>query len=264
MTMKSVLFLLCVAAAAPASAQSTMTPISDLDSRLRIVDYDEGAVVRLLGCVGFQTTISLADGEHVENVGIGDSTAWQVASNKRGNLVFVKAISAHAFSNMTIVTDKRSYNFELKSAPDSDCAHGRVTYELRFRYAVEQPKGTVTNPAKAVPDPNAFLPPQEKRNNAYSFSGSPDLIPMRVFDDGISTYFKWSVSAPTPAVYALNADNSESIVNYASRGDYLVVEQVAPAYVLRRGNLKSTLYNDAYKVEGLDAQSPRPRKQGAK
>ena len=241
-----------------------MTPISDSDVRLRIVDYDEGQVVRLLGCVGFQTTISLASSEHVENVGIGDSAAWQVASNKRGNLVFVKPINAHAFSNMTVITDKHSYNFELKSAPESDCARGRVTYELRFRYAADQPKGTVTNPSKPAPDPNAFLPPQEKRNNAYSFSGSPDLIPMRVFDDGISTFFKWSATASTPAVYALNADSSESIVNYASRGDYLVIEQVAPAYVLRRGNLKSTLYNDAYRVEGLDAQSPKPRKQGAK
>ena len=76
---------------------------------------------------------------------------------------------------------------------------------------------------------------------------------------GSTPYTKVGGRVPAPAVYALNSDNTESLVNYASRGDYLVVEQVAPGYVLRRGGLKSTLYNDAFKVQGLDAQSPKPR-----
>ncbi len=99
----------------------------------------------------------------------------------------------------------------------------------------------------------------EKRNAAYTFSGAADLVPIRIFDDGISTYMKWAAGVSTPAVYALNSDNTESIVNYASRGDYFVVEQVAPGFVLRRGELKTVLYNDTYAVQGLDSLSPKPR-----
>jgi len=41
-----------------------------------------------------------------------------------------------------------------------------------------------------------------------------------------------------------------------------VIEQVAKAFVLRRGKQSVTLYNDAYHVQGLDADSPKPRKGG--
>ena len=239
------------------------SPIGDLDSRLRIVEFNAGEIYRLAGCMGFQTTVTLASNEHVDTVSIGDSSAWQVTANKRGDLMFLKPTSAKAFTNLTVITDKRTYNFELRNAPEADCNKGRVAYELRFHYPPETPTGTPVAGPKTPVDPNAFLPPAEKRNTAYSYTGSADLVPLRVFDDGLSTYFRWSASAQTPAVYALNSDNSESIVNYSARGDYLVVEQVARAYVLRRGNLRAVLYNDAYKVEGLDSQSPRPRK-GAK
>jgi type IV secretion system protein VirB9 len=255
MTMKRVLFsLLPILLASPVLAQ----PVTDFDSRLRVIDYDPTAVVQMLGCAGFQTTVTLASNEQVENVSVGDSANWQVTVNKRGNLVFVKPVSPKGFTNMTVITNRRSYNFELRTASEKACRSGDVTYELRFRYAPEPSTGTPAAPTRPA-DPNAFLPAPEKRNTAYSFVGAADLIPVRVFDDGALTYFRWSPGIPAPAVYALNSDNTESLVNYASRGDYLVVEQVAPGYVLRRGSLKSTLYNDAFKVQGLDAQSPKPR-----
>lgn len=238
----------------PAVAQ----PVTDFDSRLRVIDYDPTAVVQMLGCSGFQTTVTLASNEQVENVSVGDSANWQVTVNKRGNLVFVKPVAPKGFTNMTVITNRRSYNFELRTATEKACRSGDVTYELRFRYAPEPSVGTPAAPTRPA-DPNAFLPAPEKRNTAYSFVGSPDLVPIRVFDDGALTYLRWAPSISAPAVYALNTDNTESLVNYASRGDYLVIEQVAPAYVLRRGSLKSTLYNDAFKVQGLDAQSPKQR-----
>jgi type IV secretion system protein VirB9 len=248
-------FLFIMMTALPASA---LAQTYEPDSRLRTIDYDPAAVVKLEGCQNFQTMITLASDEHVENVGVGDSAAWQVTPNKRGNLIFVKAIAPKGYTNMTVVSDKRSYNFELRTAPASDCARGQITYELRFRYPPAQKAGTPVNPASPV-DPNAFLPVPEKRNAAYTFSGSADLVPIRVFDDGVSTYMKWAAGVTAPAVYALNSDNTESIVNYASRGDYFVVEQVAQGFVLRRGELKTVLYTDTYAVQGLDSLSPKPR-----
>ncbi len=258
--MKQIALFVTFLALLPAATMAQTSPATQSDpgdSRLRAIAYQPAQVVRLEGCLNFQTMITLAPNEHVENVGLGDSSAWQVTPNKRGNLVFVKPLSAHGYSNMTVVTDKRSYNFELKTAPEADCAHGRVLYELRFSYTPDTPASTV-NPSRP-PDPNANLPVPEKRNAAYTYSGSVDLVPIRVFDDGTSTYMKWVANVTTPAIYALNSDNSESLVNYAIRGDYIVVEQIAKGFVLRRGEMKSVLYNDAYVVQGLDDQSPKPR-----
>ncbi len=246
------------AAPIQASAQG-----DDSDMRLLTLPYNPDGIVRLDGCVNFQTMIAFGPGEVVQNVGLGDSSQWQVTPNKKSDLLFVKPLVAHAFSNMSVVTNKHSYNFELHNASPSDCAKGRVVYTLRFAYPPDAPSGTVTAPSQPI-DPNAFLPLPEKRNSAYTYSGDVALVPVRAFDDGVSTYFKWPAGISTPAVYALNADNTESIVNYASRGDYFVVEQVARAFVLRRGDEKAVLYNDSYVVQGLDALSPklRDRSQG--
>ncbi|WP_157138864.1 TrbG/VirB9 family P-type conjugative transfer protein [Asticcacaulis biprosthecium] len=254
------LSLLMLFAACGASTSAFGQDEDEDDIRLTTIPYDAGAIIGLEGCINFQTMISFENGELVENVGLGDAGQWQVTPNKKGNLLFVKPIVSNAFSNMSIVTNRRSYNFELSMAPSGDCARGRVVYDLRFLYP---PTAAATSgqPAKAV-DPNAFLPIPEKRNTAYTYSGAIGLVPIRIFDDGVSTYLRWPAGADTPAVYAMNADNSESLINYATRGDYMVVEQVARGFVLRQGDQKTILYNDAYRVEGLDALSPKPRPKG--
>lgn len=242
--------LVMVLAATGALAQE------DEDIRLQTIPYDPNAIVRLDGCLNFQTMISFENGEAIENVGLGDSAQWQVTPNKKATLLFVKPLVPHAFSNMSIVTTRRSYNFELHSASDTACAKGRIVYDLRFNYP--PPPAQKAAAAAGPVDPNAFLPLPEKRNSAYTYSGDVALVPIRVFDDGVSTYLRWPAGAETPAVYALNADGSESIINYATRGDYMVVEQVARGFVLRQAAQKAIIYNDSYRVEGLDALSPKP------
>ncbi len=162
-----------------------------------------------------------------------------------------------AFSNMTVVTDKRRYGFELRGASDAACRAGNVIYEVRFVYP-PQPSAEKA-PGEQKPTPESLLPQPDERNTAYTYTGVADLVPLRVFDDGVSTYMTWAQGIAAPAVYAINSEGHESIVNYSNRGDYMVVELVATAFVFRRGEQTATVYNDAYHIQGLDAFSPRPR-----
>ncbi len=111
------------------------------DERLRVVDYDPTAITRLAGCLGFETAISLAPDEHAENIALGDATSWQVVPNQRGDLVYARPVKRPAFSNLAIITNKRTYNFELRDAPEADCKLGRMAYVLRFRYPPEAQAG---------------------------------------------------------------------------------------------------------------------------
>lgn len=230
------------------------------DARIREVGYDENRVVRLEGCIGFQTMIEFGAAESIENVGLGDASRWIVVPNKRANLLFVKPSYATSHSNMTVSTSRHRYSFELVAKPSEKCSRGMVVYDLRFRYPAAETAPPVTA-EKAVPTPAsvAQLPPPALRNSAYTYTGAREQVPRRVFDDGRSTWFRWDPGAATPAVYAVGTDKSETLVNFTSHGDYLVADQVAPAFVLRRGNAVATLYNDAYQTPALDAGSPRLR-----
>ncbi|MGH6781007.1 MAG: TrbG/VirB9 family P-type conjugative transfer protein, partial [Sphingomonadaceae bacterium] len=62
---------------------------------------------------GYHVTIEFGSDERIENVAVGDSGAWQVTANRRGDFLFVKPIQAGVTTNMTVVTDVRLYAFEL-------------------------------------------------------------------------------------------------------------------------------------------------------
>lgn len=233
-----------LAAGAAMLAALTLAPVSvqaETDPRLASRRYNANEVVRLEGKTGVQAAIAFADDEHIENVAIGDSASWQVTPNKRANMLFVKPLSANARTNMTVVTDKRSYVFDLAASPAA-----RPVYVLRFTYPAE-PK-SAAQPALALNGAEALAlakPPVDPAalNFAWGTKGKPTLLPQRVYDDGDSTFMSWPAGQPVPAILVKNEAGVEGPVNYAVRDDVIVVEGVPAMIVLRLGKAMATLEN---------------------
>ena len=74
-------------------------------------------------------------------------------------------------------------------------------------------------------------------------SGDQALRPLVIYDDGDSTFVAWSPSTELPGIFAFDSDGKEGPVNYVVRGDYLIIDGVAPRYILRRGKARTTLTN---------------------
>ncbi len=218
------------------------------DSRIRTVFYQADEVVRLRGVVGYQTTIEFGDDERIENVAIGDSLAWQVTPNKKATLLFIKPLEQRAVTNMTVITDRRRYVFQLvgqSGSPGADLA-----YVVRFLYPPEP-----VPPTAPPPPPPA---PPEMKNRAYSYTGSRASLPSLVFDDGKFTYFKWPENTSTPALFLVAADGSESLANYGVRDGFQIVEQTAPRFVLRNGKEVTYVINDGWIPPSAGPFAPRP------
>ena len=243
---------LAAGGATPANA-SEVPRAGPADPRLRTVRYDPNEVVTLKGFYGYQMVIEFGDDERLENVSIGDSLGWQVTPNRKANLLFIKPVEKDAATNMSVITNLRRYAFELTSGEASGPRDPNLIFALRFQYPQEQPAQVSVYHA-----PESQTPAPERWNLAYAFMGVTALAPARVFDDGTSTYFQWRAGQAAPAVYARNAAGEESLVNYLVRGDYVVVQEVAPEFVLRSG--KSALYvrNDAFGAGQPRAIAERP------
>jgi type IV secretion system protein VirB9 len=226
-----------------------------LDPRIRTVLYDPDQVVELKGWFGYQLMVEFAPDERIENVSVGDSLGWQITPNKRANLLFLKPIDRAAVTNMTVVTDKRRYAFDLSVAGDK-VRPAQMAYIVRFRYPQEGPVQVVDVAPPAPPAETAIAP--ENWNLAYNYSGSKEILPSKVFDDGKSTFFAWPTNAPIPAIFAVGADGQESLVNYAVKGRYLVVDQLAPSFRLRNGKLVTTVVNAAWSPPRAGAEAPTP------
>ena len=222
------------------------------DPRMRVAKYVPEEVVELVGDLGYQMTIEFGDGERIENVSIGDAQGWQVTPNRAANLLFLKPIDKAAPTNMTVVTNLRRYAFELQVRAKVPKGEERsIIYGLRFAYPPPPPPP----PSEKPP---AKTPPQVV-NAAYSYEGSVKSLPARVFDDGKATYFQFGEGEDYPAIYAVENEKTEAVVNYAVRDGYVVVDQIARGFVLRRGPEMTRLYNDGFRETQPGPLSPRPR-----
>ena len=238
-------------AASQAVAAVTPKP-GAVDPRIRTVVYDPDQVVALTGYFGYQMMIEFNPSERIENVSIGDGLAWQITPNKKANVLFLKPMQHNATTNMTVITDRRRYAFELRARRTLQPDAPQMAYVVRFAYPQDVVVATVTPPPAPPP------PEPERRNTAYSYTGSRASLPSEVFDDGQFTYFRWSEGTATPALFLLAADGGESVANYAVRNGYLVVEQLAPRFVLRDGKDVTTIINDGWREPTPGALAPRP------
>ena len=216
------------------------------DPRLVEQLYNPDQVVVIEGRTNIQTTIRFGEDERIENVAIGDSTAWQVTPNKRANLLFVKPLSEKAKTNMTVVTDRHTYLFDLVASP----AHRTPLYVLAFTYPEEPEEQQAAAPVEtpnavelaAATDPYAVVDPSAI-NRAWSRKGSAKLLPTEVYDDGDATFLTWPAGTSLPAILIKNQEGVEGPVNYAVRGDVIVVDGVPREIVLRAGRDSAVLSN---------------------
>lgn len=226
---------LLLASAGPAQAR---------DERLTQRLYNSDEVVRIDGRMGVQATVAFADDEHIENVAVGDAETWQITPNKRANLLFVKPLTATARTNMTVVTDRHTYYFDLIAGP-----RAVPLYALRFIYPAAKPSAPANgSPAAAVAlndserealDAQPVDPAQ--LNFAWTSKGAPKLLPQRLYDDGEATYAVWSKDVPVPAILVTNDKGEEGPVNFAVRGDTIVIDGVPRQLVLRVGRDRAQL-----------------------
>jgi len=243
--------LATVALAAPAHAD---------DPRLVERFYSADEVVTIQGHTNVQATIRFADDEHIENVAVGDSQKWQITPNRRANLLFVKPLTERAATNMTVVTDKRTYLFDLVASP----ANRNPLYVLSFRYPeepeeVQQAEAPVDEANSielaAATDPYAVVDPTQL-NFAWSTRGETKLLPASIYDDGNATFLTWASDTVLPAILIKDQKGAEGPVNYAVRGDVIVVEGVPREIILRSGEKSATLLNQG------PARPPRSLAQG--
>jgi type IV secretion system protein VirB9 len=213
------------------------------DARIKQVLYDADTIFNVQVRSGYQATIEFADTEKVENVAVGDSAAWQVTPNKRGNLIFVKPIIPDSNTNMQVVTDKRTYAFDLVFS----AAQKQALYTLRFRYPAE-PEPVIAQPSTPVEAPITEpvskpddAPPMASLNFGWEADGDKKLFPTHSFDDGRFLYLSWEADADIPAILSLGPDGKEGPVNYTSKGDYIVVDAATRSLVFRSGKKTATL-----------------------
>jgi type IV secretion system protein VirB9 len=214
------------------------------EKRFRAYIYNPNEVYRYVGHYLSQSYIEFEEGEKVQTISMGDTTSWQTVV--MDNKLFLKPVLNFANTNMTIMTDKRTYHFELDALEAASVVEDDVLFYIKFMYPETSDKNIVvlnTNRKRSdMPD----LRNLDIYNFDYEFSGSEDIAPLKVFDDGEFTYIEFGEkgSYEIPAIYVVDSDGYESMVNYRIVENYVVVEQLAGQFTLRSNSSIVCIYNN--------------------
>ena len=119
-------------------------------------------------------------------------------------------------------------------------------YAVRFTYPPLPLKTQGPTAAEVV---NGALQRAEHappENVDYWYCGSPELKPIAASDNGIETRLTFGARSELPAVFVLNDDGSESLVNFSIDEGDVIVQRIARRFILRRGKLVGCIVNEGF------------------
>ena len=247
---------LLLAGTAPVFAEALPRP-GRVDSRVRDVVYNRDNVTAIDATYGTSTMIELQADEKIETLALGDSLAWKVEPNRKGDIIFVKPVDKNAHSNLNVVTSKRVYSFLLRSNTHPP---GQQIYAVRFRYPEDEANGKLLTAARErAAYPNLKSLNIANANSDYGYKGASGNKPVAVFDDGTKTWFRFE--GETPAIYIVDADRNESLINFRTEGPFVVVDKVSAQWTLRNGQDSTCIFNrrvtNVREPTGLDPYAPQ-------
>jgi type IV secretion system protein VirB9 len=253
--MRSTLLSISLLLAAGNAAAESLPAAGRYDGRMKQVAYNRSDVVKVIGHYGYSTDIEFATGEAVQNIAIGDSLAWEVAP--AGNHLFVKPREEDAVTNMTVVTNKRVYQFALDARHGAGSKDRSMYFQVRFGFPDEDAAREKAELDARIAKSNAIRMESALKvsnlptNWNYYACGARSVRPSEIYDDGRFTFMRFPGAQEIPAFFTVNADGTESIVNGAMSGDQYVVQITARRFVLRHGKSVGCIENRSYDPYGV-------------
>lgn len=224
------------------------------DNRIRTETYSKERVYPIYSQVGKAVLIQLEDDEQLKGessaLGMGDSEAWTVGV--RGNNIIFKPKAEKPVTNMIVVSNKRTYAFDLKIAGGKY----EPTYIMRFRYpdtARKQQQAERDKQNKALQilfGSSTLRLPESGNNTLYYGQGDKKLAPTAMWDNGRFTYLRFNNGRDMPSAYRVEQDGTETLLNTHIEDDTVVIHEVNEKIILRLGRSVLLLENRGYRSQG--------------
>ena len=234
----------------PSNGRSAQLPrYLGSERKLRSYIYNPNELYRYFGHYTYQGFIEFSAGETISTISMGNPTLWLVET--LDNRIFLKPVGEdNSETNMTVLTNKRVYHFELVAKEAKGLGDKDLIFVVKFAYPDDKDKNLVEF-AKTPPSDEPDMRDLSSYNFNYQYTGEKTIAPSKVFDDGVFTYFQFnSRNSEVPAIYSVDSEGFESLINYRITGTYMVVEKVAPQYSLRNGSDIVCVYNMETYING--------------
>lgn len=261
--MKAVLrTLLSISLLVPCLSWAEITPKQgNFDPHVRVVDFNALDVVKLVTFFGVSTHIQFSESETILDVAVGDELAWTL--KPRGNNLFIKPKAINADTNLTVITNKRTYHFALvlqtRSTKDASAwSDSSLIYSLIFNYP-DDVRALLASEAKREASIVTTVSVRTKlldaskavQNFDYWVAGSEEISPTEARDDGRFIFLKFSGNRDMPAIFSVDSQGNESLINTnVIDGNRIVIQKMFASLMLRKGPLVASVVNKSFDING--------------
>jgi type IV secretion system protein VirB9 len=127
---------------------------------------------------------------------------------------------------MTVYTSQNTYTFELRAVP-IPAGSSTLNYRIGFRYPERERARAVSRQADQM---------RPRDPNYYVAGPKAAFRPVAVYDDGRRTTFEFPPDAPRPAIFRVDEQGRESIINVRETETGAVVTGTSDRWTLRIGD----------------------------
>lgn len=191
--------MIALTGGALAPAVVSAQPVTS-DSRIKTFVYNPNEVFSITTHYGYQSNIEFGPKEVIDTISVGDRVAWQVIP--AGRRLFIRAMEENARTNMTIVTNQRAYQFDLRSS-SANAVFGseELTYVVRFFYPGEAVAGgaVYVPPVMNTPVARDLPPPAPAATTAKPTAAAKIPAPAQIPAPMPSPLPQVSAAPPAPA-----------------------------------------------------------------
>lgn len=187
-----------------------------IDSRIKTFIYSENEIFPVVLHYGYQTAIEFGKDETIQTYSVGNQFVWQFSAV--GRTLFIRPLEENIVTNMTVITNKRRYYFELYSKMVSTVNDEEMSYVVRFFY----PDSERVKVKSAIQEKTSEeIPTIKPYNFQYEIRGSNKNVISVVFDNGINTFFKFTKQ---PQTIQMSCDGKN--VSHKTLGQYVLINKI--------------------------------------
>lgn len=195
-----------------------------MDSRIKTYIYNPNEVFPVILHYGYHTHIDLPKNEYIKNIIIGNPVDWEI--NSKNNQIFLQTHSKSAHTNMTVITSKRTYEFDLIARPHSRENDYELAYAIKFFYPEDHLKNyDNSNSYNIKNNVNITDLIRGKINTNYVFHGKSELSPKIVFNDNRFTYIKFD-HGMIPKIKLYDKNNKDLTAHVFIYDNYLIIDKI--------------------------------------
>lgn len=204
-----------------------------------IFDYYSTSTYQIFSKTNYTTTIKLNADEEVTYIGSGDTENWDLDQAKGGadgaTLIFIKPLFENLSTNLTIITNKRTYYIYIVSDKKAynPLVQWQYPYEASMKFKLLKNEEIMNKTVKLETSNIDSL------DFNYSYDKYSNLAPIQVYNDGTKTIIVMpKTMQEMPIVYAYGLDGNLNQINYRVIGQNIIIDKVLSKMQLILGSSK--------------------------